>query len=48
MKMIKTRLRNCNGENSFNLMLTAIKSPDELSEHELDSIVNVWNENLKE
>ena len=48
MKMIKTRLRNCIGENSLNLMLIPIKSPDELSEDELDSIVNVWNENLEE
>ena len=45
MKMIKTRLRNRIGENSLNhLMLIAIESPDELSENELDCIVNVWNE----
>ena len=45
MKMIKTRLRNCNGANSLNqLMLIAIESPDELNDNELDCIVNVWND----
>ena len=43
--MIKTRLRNRIGESSLNhLMLIAKELPDELSDNELDCIVNVWNE----
>ena len=39
------RLRNRIGESSLNhLMLTAIESPDELTDSELDCIVNVWHE----
>ena len=45
MKMIKTRLRNRMEESSHNhLMLIAIESPNELTDNELDCIVNVWNE----
>ena len=44
MKMIKTRLRNRIGESSLSsLMKIAIESPENLSDNDLESIVDIWN-----
>ena len=44
MKLIKTRLRSSLKDTSLShLMKTAIKSPDELTDSDLDERVEVWN-----
>ena len=44
MKMIKTRLRNCIGEKSLlYLMKIAIEAPENLSEYDIENIIDVCN-----
>ena len=44
MKMIKTRLRNRMGKKSLShLMKISIESPEQLSDSDLENIVDVWN-----
>ena len=44
MKLIKTRLRSSLKDTSLShLMKIAIESPDELTDSDLDEIVEVWN-----
>ena len=44
MKLIKTRLRNSHTEGSLTqLMGIAIESPDQLTEDEIEVILDIWN-----
>ena len=47
MKLIKTQIRNRNGQFSLShLMKIAIEMPETLSDAELDAIITVWNGNI--